>query len=343
MADIKWIKLTTDMFDNRKIKHLRKLPEGNNIVLIWVMLLTMAGRCNSGGLIFLTENIPYTPKMLADELGFEENTVQLALKALEQFNMIVTEEGFFTIAGWEEYQNIEGMDKIREQNRIRKQKQRERTKQKLIGAADICVYCGEIGNTVDHVIARAKGGLDIPENTVCCCSKCNDQKNDHDVVKFLNDRLLMGLNVDIQRITESSVLQKYVRFDYSKQKFVTGHVTGRHATEEDKEEDSDKEKDKENISIVVSYLNEKAGTNFKATTKNTQSKIKARFAEGFTLDDFKTVIDKKCKDWLKDSKMAKYLRPETLFGTHFESYLNERSGNEQPARKPKYENAGTFV
>ena len=87
MAEIKWIKITTDMFDNRKIKHLRKLPEGNNIVLIWVMLLTMAGRCNAGGMIFLTENIPYTPKMLADELGFEENTVKLALQFLEQFNM----------------------------------------------------------------------------------------------------------------------------------------------------------------------------------------------------------------------------------------------------------------
>ena len=130
MADVKWIKLTTDMFDNRKIKHLRRLPEGNNILLIWVMLLTMAGRCNSGGMIFLTENIPYTPKMLADELDFEENTVQLALKALEQLNMVVTDQGYFTIAGWDEYQNIEGMDKIKEQNRLRKQKQRD--KQKLL-------------------------------------------------------------------------------------------------------------------------------------------------------------------------------------------------------------------
>ena len=128
MAEVKWVKLTTDMFDNRKIKHLRRLPEGNNIVLIWVMLLTMAGRCNSGGMIFLTENIPYTPKMLADELDFEENTVSLALKALEQLDMIVTDNGFFAVAGWEEYQNIEGMDKIREQNRLRKQKQRESQK-----------------------------------------------------------------------------------------------------------------------------------------------------------------------------------------------------------------------
>lgn len=122
MAEVKWIKLTTDMFDNRKIKHLRRLPEGNSIVLIWVMLLTMAGRCNASGMIFLTENIPYTPKMLADELDFEENTVVLALRALEDLNMVVTNKGYFAIAGWEEYQNIEGMDKIREQNRIRQKK-----------------------------------------------------------------------------------------------------------------------------------------------------------------------------------------------------------------------------
>ena len=122
VAEIRWVKLTTDMFDNRKIKHLRRLPEGNSIVLIWVMLLTMAGRCNSGGMIFLTENIPYTPKMLADELDFEENTVKLALQALEQLNMVVTNQGFFSIAGWDEYQNVEGMDKIREQNRLRYKK-----------------------------------------------------------------------------------------------------------------------------------------------------------------------------------------------------------------------------
>lgn len=128
MAEIKWIKITTDMFDNRKIKHLRKLPEGNNIVLIWVMLLTMAGRCNASGMIFLTENIPYTPKMLADELGFEESTVHIALKALEQFNMIVTDGNFFSISGWEEYQNVDRMEEIREYNRIAKQKSRAKRK-----------------------------------------------------------------------------------------------------------------------------------------------------------------------------------------------------------------------
>lgn len=129
MSEVEWIKITVDMFDNRKIKHLRKLPEGNSIVLIWVMLLTMAGRCNAGGMIFLTENIPYTPKMLADELGFEENTVILALEALERLGMIRS-DGFLEISGWDEYQNTDGLNRIREQTRQRVAKHRE--KQKLL-------------------------------------------------------------------------------------------------------------------------------------------------------------------------------------------------------------------
>jgi predicted phage replisome organizer len=128
MAEVKWVKLTTDMFDNRKIKHLRRLPEGNNIVLIWVMLLTMAGRCNAGGMIFLTENIPYTAKMLADELDFEENTVLLALQVLEQLDMIVTDNGFFSIAGWEEYQNADKLAEIRAKDRERKRLKRAQAK-----------------------------------------------------------------------------------------------------------------------------------------------------------------------------------------------------------------------
>lgn len=128
MADVKWIKLTTDMFDNRKIKHLRRLPDGNNIVLLWIMLLTMAGRCNAGGMIFLTENIPYTPKMLADELGFEENTVILGIQALDSLNMVVTDHGHFKIAGWEEYQNIDRLAELREKDRDRKRLKRAEAK-----------------------------------------------------------------------------------------------------------------------------------------------------------------------------------------------------------------------
>lgn len=126
MTDVKWIKIATDMFDNRKIRYLRNLPEGNSIVLIWVMLLCLAGVCNANGLIYLTEDVPYTPKMLADELKFDENTVVLALTALEQMHMISKQEDGIEIVGWAEHQNIDGMDRIREQNRLRKQRQRNR-------------------------------------------------------------------------------------------------------------------------------------------------------------------------------------------------------------------------
>ena len=147
MADVKWIKITTDMFDNRKIKHLRKLPEGNNIVLIWVMLLTAAGRCNASGMVFLTENIPYTPKMLADELEFEESTVVLALEALERMDMIVRDNGAFYIPGWEEHQNAEALEKIRENTRKRVAKHRE--KQKLLSCNVTCNVTERYSNATD--------------------------------------------------------------------------------------------------------------------------------------------------------------------------------------------------
>lgn len=78
------------------------------------------------------------------------------------------------------------------------------------------------------------------------------------------------------------------------------------------------------FSEIIDYLNNRAGTNYKASTKQTQSLINARLKDGFTIDDFKTVIDNKCTEWLGDEKMQDFLRPVTLFGTKFESYLNSK-------------------
>ena len=123
MTDVHWVKLSTDLFDNRKIKYLRRLPEGDSLALIWIMLLTLAGRCNAGGTIGFTESVPYTPKMLADELSVDENTMLLALRSFEYAEMIRrTEDGFISILGWEDHQNVEGLELIREQNRLRKQR-----------------------------------------------------------------------------------------------------------------------------------------------------------------------------------------------------------------------------
>lgn len=80
---------------------------------------------------------------------------------------------------------------------------------------------------------------------------------------------------------------------------------------------------------IVQYLNQKTGKNFKHTSKVTQRHIRARLAEGFTVSDFKQVIDKKCSDWIRGQKMKEYLRPETLFGAKFESYLNSTTTTKQ--------------
>lgn len=135
MPEVKWVKLTTDMFDNRKIRYIRSLPEGNNIVLVWIMLLTLAGRCNKSGWIYLTDTVPYTAQMVASELGFDINIINLALNVFESLEMILPgENGDFAIKNWEEYQSSDRMDEIREQNRIRKQNQRSR--QKLLMSRD---------------------------------------------------------------------------------------------------------------------------------------------------------------------------------------------------------------
>ena len=89
------------------------------------------------------------------------------------------------------------------------------------------------------------------------------------------------------------------------------------------------------VSEIIDYLNQKTGKHFRKSIANTARAINARIKEGFIVDDFKAVIDKKVIEWGKDERMKQYLRPQTLFGTKFESYLNqdlvdiERSANGQ--------------
>lgn len=97
---------------------------------------------------------------------------------------------------------------------------------------------------------------------------------------------------------------------------------------QEKELEKEEKEEKEFIPYVevVSYLNLKTNSSYRFTSKKTQNLIKARWNEGFKLEDFKNVIDKKSVEWLNDDKMNKFLRPETLFGTKFESYLNQKGG-----------------
>ena len=102
------------------------------------------------------------------------------------------------------------------------------------------------------------------------------------------------------------------------------------------------------IEEVVNHLNRRAGTKYKPTTANTRKLVKARLKEGFTVDEFKTVIDNKCAEWGNNPEMAQYLRPETLFGSKFESYLNAkirpRTGYQQQSQQqPIQDNAAAYL
>lgn len=88
---------------------------------------------------------------------------------------------------------------------------------------------------------------------------------------------------------------------------------------------------------IIFYLNKKTGKHYKVKTPKTVRLIRARLKEGFTVEDFKAVIEKKCDDWLGNEKMERYLRPETLFGTKFEGYLNETPNNEKDYDIPEFE------
>lgn len=136
MADVKWIKLATNIFDNRKIRQIETLPDGNAVIVLWLKLLCLAGSINDSGAIYFTKEIPYTEQMMAAQFNMPLATVQLALRTFEQFGMIEVEDDILLIANWEKYQNIEGMERIREQNRNRKRVQREREKQALLGSSD---------------------------------------------------------------------------------------------------------------------------------------------------------------------------------------------------------------
>lgn len=135
MADIKWIKLSTDLFNNRKIKQIQTMPEGDAIINIWVNLLCLAGNTNNNGWLYLTKEIPYTETMLQTEFGRPLPVVRLALATLEKFEMIEVIDDVYRISSWEKYQNVDAMDKVREQTRERVAKYRERQR---IGCNDNC-------------------------------------------------------------------------------------------------------------------------------------------------------------------------------------------------------------
>lgn len=125
MAEVKWIKLYVDMFEiSRKLKSIENITKGDTILIIWIKLLLLAGRINDGGAIYITPEMPYNCAGLASELRRSPKIVKTALDLFEDYGMIYTEDGIIYISSWEKYQNIDGMEKIRERDRERKRAKR---------------------------------------------------------------------------------------------------------------------------------------------------------------------------------------------------------------------------
>ncbi len=244
MAEVKWVKLNVDMFDDEKIKIIQAMPDGDAILVIWIKLIALAGKTNDGGYIYISENIPYTEEMLSVIMNKPIMTIKLAMETFANLNMIDNDTKGIYLVNFEKHQSLDRMKEIKEYNRLAQQRSREKRK----------------------TLATAK-----------------------DVSMTVNDK----------------------------------SMTSQCGQETDIDIDKDIEEDKDTIpyASIIDYLNTKAGTNYRASSAKTKTAIHARFADGFTEDDFRTVIDKKCAEWI-GTEWEKFLRPETLFGTKFEGYLN---------------------
>ena len=128
MAEVKWIKIIPDVFDDDKIKLIETMPEGDSIIVIWFKLLCLAGKQNRDGFLLLNDKIAYTDEMLSTVFRRPLNTVRLALSTFEQFDMIEIINGAVYITKWEKHQSVDKMAELREYNRLAQQKSRAKKK-----------------------------------------------------------------------------------------------------------------------------------------------------------------------------------------------------------------------
>ncbi len=130
MADVKWIKITTDIFDDEKILLIESLPDAYAIIVVWFKLLCLAGKQNNSGVFMMNSKIAYTDKMLATIFRMKETTVQYALRTFQEFGMVEIVDGVITIPNWGKHQNMDQLESKKQYMRNYMRDYRE--KQKLL-------------------------------------------------------------------------------------------------------------------------------------------------------------------------------------------------------------------
>lgn len=174
MATVKWIKLVSDMFDNRKIKQIRKMPDSDAIIVIWLQILCLAGHTNDNGLVYFSKDIPYTDEMLATEFDRPIATIRLALSILVKFGMIEIINDILMVSNWEKYQNQTKLETIRDYNREKKRESRKNRELRLQNMSLTCQTCQDTDIDIEEDIEnknkenkQKKNNVDVFESYAC--------------------------------------------------------------------------------------------------------------------------------------------------------------------------------
>ena len=128
---MEWVKIMCNILDNRKIKMIRSGPEGNTLFLLWLLMLTEAGKCNRGGYLMIADNLPYTEEALNILTGISLATVRLGLLAFAELGMIDRKDGAIYIKNWRKYQSEDKLEARREKEKLRQQLHRAKEKEKM--------------------------------------------------------------------------------------------------------------------------------------------------------------------------------------------------------------------
>ena len=162
MAEVKWIKITTDIFDDEKIILIESLPDAYAIITVWFKLLCLAGKQNNSG-VFLLGRMPYTDKMLATIFRMKEATVNMALETFKQFGMVEIVDGVITIPNWGKHQSLDQLESKKEYMRGYMQEYREKQKALTAGKPS-CKTNGKTNSKTNVSSADIDKEKDIEED-----------------------------------------------------------------------------------------------------------------------------------------------------------------------------------
>lgn len=173
MADVKWIKIAVDIFDDEKMILISDLPKGDSIMIVWIKLLCLAGKMNNNGVFALSNGLAYTDKMLAAVLKCKISTVKTALQAFEQFGMIEIIDGVITIPNWNKHQSLDSYEKKKERDKIYQRSRREEQKEKIADVRRLSDDCQTTQSSYVAVSEENKKENKI-KNSVCVNNNINN-------------------------------------------------------------------------------------------------------------------------------------------------------------------------